>query len=172
MRFPKRHFADTFTLLRIILGLTLFLSGFIDRQAELARDIWLLVLAWSTDMVDGRISRSLKTAGTTWLGKQDVYVDMFVSIMVLLYMAVTGLLGIVFILAYLLIWGVVFLRWGLRPQLAQVFQNPIYAIFVYFTLQSAPSVLPLLAIWASISLILFWRRVIELLKDLINSVIK
>lgn len=55
-----KHIADLFTFLRLILGLVLLWSGLVDRKAALAQDIWTLVLAWSTDMVDGRISRSLR----------------------------------------------------------------------------------------------------------------
>ncbi len=165
-----KHIADLFTFLRLILGLVLLWSGLVDRKAALAQDIWTLVLAWSTDMVDGRISRSLKTDHKTWLGKNDVYVDMFFSVAVLCYMGATNLLPIALLIVYLLLWSAVFIRWGIPTILAQIFQNPIYAYFIFLTVQSAPSVLPWLLLWSLIALLIFWRRLFELLRNVISAV--
>jgi hypothetical protein len=196
-----KQIPDMLTLLRLILALVLFGSGLIDGEAYLARDIWLLVIAWTTDMADGRISRSLKkehrlvgvrivwpaavskkyeliqgivdkqkSQNTSWLGQNDVYVDMIVSIAVLGYLTVTSLLPLWLSLAYLLIWGVLFLRWGVPDVFAQVFQNPIYAVFVFLTVQSEPAVLPWLLLWAAVALIFFWRRMLQLLKGLFRAV--
>ena len=165
-----KRIADFFTLLRLILGAALVWSGVVDGQAAPARDIWLLVMAWSTDMVDGRISRWMKTSGQTWLGKNDVYVDMFVSAAVLVYLAVTSLLPVWLLVLYLLLWGALVLKWGLPPIFAQAFQNPIYAFFVFVTVQSAPGVLPWLLIWALLALAFFWRRLFELLRGVFRAI--
>jgi hypothetical protein len=196
-----KQIPDLLTLLRIVLAVVLFGSGLIDGQATLGRDIWLLVIAWTTDMADGRIARSLKkeprlvglrlrwpaaltrrydaikgivvhqrTKNTSWLGQHDVYVDMFVSLAVLGYLAVTNLLPLWLPLAYLLIWSLVFLRWGIPDIFAQVFQNPIYAVFVFLTIQSEPAVLPWLLLWAGIALLFFWRRMLQLLKGLFGAI--
>lgn len=166
----KKHAADLLTLARVILGLFLAWSGLVDGRAALSRDIWILVLAWSTDMIDGRISRSLKTAHQTWLGRNDVYVDMFFSLTVLVYLTATGLLLPGIAVGYLLVWGALFLYWRAIPPLAaQVFQNPIYAYIVFLTFQSAPAVVPWLLLWAAVALLLFWRRMVELLRSVFGS---
>lgn len=192
---------DMLTLLRLVLAVVLFGSGLIDGKATLGRDIWLLVIGWTTDMVDGWLSRSLsreprlvglrlvlpdvltkkydaikgivvsqKIKNTSWLGQHDAYVDMFVSVAVIGYMAVTGLLPLWLILAYLLLWSMLFLRWGIPEILAQVFQNPIYAVIVFLTVQSKPEVLPWLLLWAVIALIFFYRRMLQLLKSVFRSI--
>lgn len=167
-----KRIADLFTLLRLALGLGLISSGVVDGTANLAQDIWMLVMAWSTDMVDGRISRSMNTNGKTWLGKHDVYVDMFVSIAVLIYLAVTSLLPLWLMFAYLLVWGALILKWGLPPIFAQIFQNPIYAYFLVVTMLKAPWVLPWLLLWGLVALIFFWRRLAELLKSVWATVFR
>jgi hypothetical protein len=155
---------DLLTLLRVACAVAMAGSALAGR-ADLSRDIWLLVASWTTDMVDGRLSRSLSPGYSSWLGKNDVYIDMFVSLVVLFYLGVTGLLPLWAVLAYLLVWGVLFLWKGIPPLFAQVFQNPIYAYFVILTLQQAPQVLPWLLLWALVGLLLFGRRLVELYND-------
>ena len=120
-------------------------------------------------MVDGRLSRSLKTDHSTWLGKNDVYVDMFVSAAILFYMTVSGLLALWLVLIYLLVWSVLFLRYGISPLFAQIFQNPIYAFFVFFTVKAEPWVLPWLLLWALVMLAFFWQRALELFNDTVRA---
>jgi hypothetical protein len=154
--------------MRVVLAL-LLVGASLDGRPALGRDIWLLVASWSSDMIDGRLSRSLNTDHTTWLGKNDVYIDMLVSVAVLFYLAVTGLLMLWLALLYLLIWGALFLRYGIPPLLAQLFQNPIYAYFVFLTVQAEPALLPWLLLWACVFLLLFWRRALELYYETVRS---
>lgn len=165
-----RRMPDLLTFSRGVLGLFLIGLGVVNGTAALAQDIWILVLAWTTDMLDGRISRSLHTDNQTWLGKNDVYIDLFVSLAVLGYLTLTGLLAAGIAVVYLLIWGAVFLRWGIPPMAAQVFQNPIYAFFVFLTVQSAPGVLPWLLVWAAAAMALFWRRWIQLMRNIFKTI--
>lgn len=160
---------DTLTFLRVVFAVILISTG-LDGRANLSRDIWLLVASWTSDMVDGRLSRSLKIDHTTWLGKHDVYVDMFVSVAVLFYLTATRLLPLWLVLTYLLVWILIFVRFGIPPLAAQVFQNPIYAAFVFFTLQDAPHVLPWLLLWAAVSAAFFWRRILELYNDSVRTI--
>ena len=162
-----KRFPDMLTLLRVVLAVALIwiaLSG----RADLARDIWLLVISWSTDMVDGWLSRKLKVDQTSWLGKNDVYVDMFVSTAALFYLAVSAYLPLWLVILYLVVWGGLFLWRGIPPLFAQVFQNPIYACFLFFAIQAAPNVLPWLLLWALIGLLFFWRRVVELYNETVR----
>ena len=165
-----RRVPDLLTLSRGVLGLMLVWLGAVNTTAALAQDIWILVLAWTTDMLDGRISRSLRTENQTWVGKNDVYIDLFVSLAVLAYLTLTGLLALGIAVAYLLVWGAVFLRWGMPPVAAQVFQNPIYAWFVFLAVRAAPEVLPWLLLWAAAAMALFWRRWVQLMRDLFKTV--
>jgi phosphatidylglycerophosphate synthase len=165
----KKHIADAITLFRVFLGFFLLGAALLDGKAWLSRDIWILVLSWTTDMVDGWISRTLKTAHKTWLGKNDVYVDMFVSIAVLVYLGATGLLPLSILVIYLLVWSLVFWRWGIPAVLAQVFQNPIYLYFVFLTVQAEPSILLWLLLWGLAASVLFWRRGLELYRNLTQA---
>jgi phosphatidylglycerophosphate synthase len=167
-----KHIADGLTLSRVLLGLFLAGSGVMSGKPALAQEIWILVVAWSTDMVDGRISRWSKNPRQTWLGKNDVYVDMFMAVTVLIYLVATGLLPIAIVGIYLLVWGALFWRWGIPPLFAQVFQNPIYAYFVVMTVIAAPFVLPWLLAWATASAALFWRRLLELAQSVFRAILQ
>lgn len=158
---------DLLTLLRVACAVGLALSG-IDGRPDLPRDIWLLVASWTTDMVDGRLHRMLSPNYHSWLGKNDVYIDMFVSMVVLFYLGTTELLPLWATLAYLVVWGVMFVWRGIPPLFAQVFQNPIYAYFVYQVVSREPQVLPWLLLWALVGLLLFWRRMLELYNDTVR----
>jgi hypothetical protein len=160
----EKHLADVLTFSRVFLGLYLIWSGLVDGRAALAQDVWILVLAWSTDIVDGRISRTLSPGHQSWLGKNDVYVDMFFSVSVLVFLMITGLLPVEIGLVYMIVWGALMARWGIPPLFAQFFQNPIYAYFLILTALAAPWVFPWLLLWALVAALLFGTRMIELLK--------
>ncbi len=165
-----KRIPDFFTALRIVLGMILVGSGIVNGAGAIAADIWLLVASWSTDMIDGRLSRSLKTASQTWLGRNDVYVDMFLSLAVLAYLTVTAILPLWIALVYLLVWGAIFSRWGLKELFAQIFQNPIYLAFVVFTVMAQPAVLPWLLLWGFVAFVFFYKRMFELLHNMASAI--
>jgi cardiolipin synthase (CMP-forming) len=170
--FSGNQVADLITLSRCILALSLLWIGLVEGRAVLVRDIWILVLAWSTDIVDGQIARSLNASDRSWVGRNDVYVDMFFSVAVLVYLASTGFLPIEIMALYLLVWAALFLRWGIPTLFAQVFQNPIYAYFVYLTVKSSPSIAPWLLLWALVFMALFWRRLFQLMQEILSTMRK
>jgi hypothetical protein len=155
---------DALTVMRIVFAGMLAAAG-LDGRADLGREVWLLVASWTTDMIDGRLSRTWLPDYHSWLGQQDVYIDMFVSLSALFYLVMTGLLPLWVALVYLLVWGVLFLLKGVPAFFAQVFQNPIYAVFVFLAVQAEPWVLPWLLLWALLSLLLFGRRLVEIYNE-------
>lgn len=166
----REYAADALTLTRILLAAGLILVALVERQANLGRDIWLLVLAWTTDMLDGNLARRFGTVKRSWLGSADVYIDMFVALALMVYMLATGLVSLPLAVGYLLVWGIVFWRFGFPALLAQVFQNPIYAGFLVLTALHAPQVLPWLGLFTAVGLLLFWRRLAQLLGNVWQSI--
>jgi phosphatidylglycerophosphate synthase len=156
---------DLLTLSRAGLGFALAGTAVIGDSVTIWRDVWLLVLAWTTDIFDGHLARAFRVSGKSWLGSKDVFIDMFFSTTVLFYLTVTGLLPAVLALVYLAVWAGLFLKWGFLPMLAQVFQNPIYAAFVYFAVVAQPLIIIGLMLWALMSMIFFWRRALTLLQN-------
>jgi phosphatidylglycerophosphate synthase len=167
--FTLKHPADFLTFLRCLLGLALVWVGVVEGVKSLALASGMILLGWTTDALDGHLARTWKSAKGTWFGKYDVYVDMYFAGTVLVYLWLSGLLLFAAAFGYLLVWGMVFLRWGMPPLLAQIFQNPIYAYFIVSIILLVPLVLPWLFLWGVTAGLLFRNRVVRLARQTLKT---
>jgi hypothetical protein len=116
--------------------------------------VWILILNWTGDLLDGRIARRSRVYYQTWLGDQDLEVDMLFSAGLLIYMISSGFINPWLALAYFLLWGLVFWNMGIVRSLGMLFQTPIYGWFIVVSLLQVPEHGRFLLIWILISLIL------------------
>ncbi len=85
--------ADGLTLLRVLLSLGLVLLG-LRGKAALSTVVCVTVLAWFTDLVDGRLaSRSNDPQRRSWFGRHDAEADLSVALGVSAYLTLSGYLA-------------------------------------------------------------------------------
>jgi hypothetical protein len=130
-----KQVADLLTGLRVVLAFSFVVVGVTQGVESLPLAIWMLIVCWVTDCLDGLLARRSSRQYHTWLGDNDLGVDMVVSVGLLIYIIETGFLTVAQGVVYGLVWGVVFLRVGIPRSLGMLFQAPIYGVFLYISLQ-------------------------------------
>ena len=128
--------ADILTTLRFGLAWIILWLGMGDGADALPTAIMVLVLAWTTDVLDGPLARHDPTGRHTWIGDRDLEVDISVSIGVLAYLALVGFVPPKIALGY----GIgcaVLLQQTRSRHLAWAVQAPPYAGIIYVALRDA-----------------------------------
>jgi phosphatidylserine synthase len=158
----KRRLPDLLTASRALIALAIL--GLIPAGPGALRSVTLLLLlGWTTDMLDGRVARKLEKE-PTWIGEHEFQFDMLMVLASSVYLVATGLVpqgvGIAYLttavlLSLLLARGENFLRFKAFTMLVAF--PWVFAPFIvaYFHERQA-AYLGLL--WMAAALVLDWRR--------------
>jgi hypothetical protein len=156
MAYAKR-LADLLTASRVLFALIFVWLGLSGVPESLPAAGFILLASWITDLLDGPIARQSE-ADPTWIGDHDLEVDAVVSLGVLVYLVGAGFLEFTYAVAYILLWVVIFWRWGWRPDPAMLFQAPIYLWFIVVAVRYAPQVGWWLAAYPVVAVVVTWPR--------------
>jgi hypothetical protein len=133
-----KQIADLLTGLRVALAFSLPIIGVMYGADALILAIWILLFSWITDALDGPLARRSSRQYHTWIGDNDLGVDMTVSFGLLIYMLLSGYLTLASGLIYISVWGLYFLRFGVPRSLGMLVQAPIYGFFIWVAMIEAP----------------------------------
>ncbi len=153
-----KQVADLITMARALLALFLAWIGFAQGVAGLPLAVWTMIVDWTGDSIDGPIARRSSVYYHTWIGDHDLQIDMLVSAGLLAYMLASGFVQVWVAGLYLLIWLLIFWRWGAASVLGMLFQAPIYGWFIWIAMREIPSVGVWLIIWILVALIVTWPK--------------
>jgi hypothetical protein len=153
-----KQVADLITLLRGGLAFVLIGLGLIQGAAGLPLAIITLLLAWTSDSLDGPIARRSRVQYTTWIGEHDLEMDILVSMGLLVYMLAASLVNLQLVVIYLLVWAVVFWRWGIARSLGMLIQAPIYGWFIWVSIRDVPHLGWWLIYWILAVVLITWPR--------------
>ena len=133
-----KQFADLLTGLRIALAFVFPIIGAEYGVDALTLAIWVLLFSWITDALDGPLARRSSRQYHTWLGDNDLGIDMTVAFGLLIYMILSGYVTSMLGLIYIIVWGLYFLRFGVPRSLGMLAQAPIYLFFIWVAMTDAP----------------------------------
>lgn len=153
-----KQVADFITVARALLAVFLAWLGFTQGAAGLPVAVWTMIIDWSGDALDGPIARRSRVFYHTWIGDHDLQIDMLVSAGLLVYMLAAGFVEVWVAGVYLLIWLLIFWRWGAASVLGMLFQAPIYGWFVWVALREVPAIGIWLIVWMAFALITTWPK--------------
>ena len=153
-----KQIADLLTMTRILLALLLAWLGLSRGPDVLPLTCWLVIVAWTSDVLDGALARRSRVQYHTWLGDHDLEVDMFFSTGVLFYLVAAGYFDLRLAVAYLLVCGLVFWHWGLHRALGMLVQAPVYGWLIWVAVRAAPKSGLLLIVWILGAVIITWPR--------------
>ncbi len=153
-----KQVADLVTLARGLLAFWFARLGFTQGEQGLPLAVWLLFAAWTGDALDGPIARRSRVYYHTWLGDHDLEIDLTVSAGLLVYMLAAGYVEWHVAAVYILIWALVFLRWGFARSLGMLIQAPIYAWFIWVAVTEPPFMGWWLVGWIVAAVVLTWPR--------------
>ena len=156
--FDAKLAADFITAARGMLGFVMIWLGLTQGADALPVVITLLLLDWTGDFVDGSIAKSSRHPRRTWIGDSDIYVDLFVSIGLGIYLIQAGFVGFVLGFWYILGWILILWRFGLDKNLLMLAQTPIYLWFIITSLRVIPESGYWLVIWVLAALMINWKR--------------
>jgi len=156
--FDAKLVADFITATRGMLGFVMIWLGFTRGAEALPIVVMLMLLDWTGDFVDGTIARRSRHPRRTWIGSSDIYVDLFVSIGLGIYLIEAGYIGFVIGFWYILGWILILWRFGLDKNLLMLAQTPIYLWFIITTLRVIPESGYWLVVWVLIALTINWKR--------------
>ena len=152
-----KHLADLLTASRVLLALIFAWLGLAGARDSLPLAGFLLLASWITDLLDGPLARQSK-AGPTWIGDHDLEADVAVSLGLLVYLVGVEYLEPIYAAVYVLLWGIIFWRWGWHRDPAMLFQAPIYLWFIVVSMQHAPQVGWWLVGYVAVVIVVTWPR--------------
>ncbi len=149
--------ADTLTAGRFFVALLIFWLGLRVGRSALPNVTLALVLGWASDVLDGALARRDPNKRRTWLGDNDLGVDVCVALGLLCYLTFSGYVSPAIAVSYILMTGA--LIWYFRSRaLAMAAQAPVYAILLYLALREATTYGALAVGWIVFVVIVTWPR--------------
>lgn len=150
--------ADLITATRGLLGVGIIWLGLTQGNHALPMVVFLMLLDWTGDFVDGGIAHRSRHPRRTWIGDRDIFVDLFVSLCLGIYLIAAGFVEIEFGLWYLIGWVLILLHFGLDKNLLMLIQTPIYLYFILIALRVFPEGGNWLIVWVLVATVINWRR--------------
>jgi phosphatidylglycerophosphate synthase len=152
-----------------ILGLSLVGPGALRAVA------FLLLLGWTTDMVDGRLARRWEK-NPTWIGEHEFHIDMLMVLASTMYLVLAGLVPPGPSLAYVGVGTVIswtvhrrsrdFLRF---KAVTMILACPWVFMPFVVALWHDPATVWTGVIWAAVAMTLDWRRFLGVVGDFIEG---
>jgi hypothetical protein len=153
-----KQVADLITFARLAVAVFFIWLGIHDGSDALPIVVWLMLLDWIGDFLDGTLARRSRRKYQTWIGNHDLEVDMSVAAGLLLYLMASGLVHPLVGWIYLVIWGFIFLWLGIPPSLGMLFQAPVYGYLLWIALAFIPRHGFWLVAWIAAVVILTWPK--------------
>lgn len=150
--------ADLITGTRGLLGFVMLWLGITRGAQALPIIVLIMLLDWTGDFVDGGIARLSRHPRRTWIGDSDIYVDLFLSLCLGMYLILCGFVAFSLGFWYLLGWALFLWRFGLDKNLLMLMQTPIYLFFILTALRVFPDDGNWLVVWVVIATAINWRR--------------
>jgi hypothetical protein len=153
-----KYAADFLTFSRLLIAASLALVGWILGPDGLIISTILMIYSWGSDILDGSLARLSRVTKVTWIGSHDLYFDMFVAVGLLIYLTAAGFVKPTVSIVYILLWGLLFWRFGILSFLGKLFQTPIYAWFLFTTFRYEPLYAVVIVFFLLLAIIFTWPR--------------
>jgi len=148
--------ADLLTLSRVPMGLAVVYAGLDRGTTALPLVVWLSLLAWTVDSVDGHLKRASRKA-PGWIGRHDLTFDVFFNGCVAFFLTVSGIISAWLFSAWL--GAVSLVRFRLRSRSGAIAANALVVLtLVINAFQQAFALGSAIIGWAAVALALDRRR--------------
>jgi len=150
--------ADLITAARGLLGFVILWLGLTQGAHALPAVVLLMLIDWTGDFVDGGIAHRTRRPRRTRIGDSDIYIDLFVSLCLGVYLIRAGFVGFAVGFWYVIGWILILWRFGPDRNLLMLIQTPIYLYFILTALHVVPEGGNWLLIWVLMATAINWRR--------------
>ena len=156
--FDAKTVADLITATRGLFGLVMIWLGLTQGESTLPTVVVLMLLDWTGDFVDGGIAKRSRRPRRTFIGDSDLYIDLFVSLGLGIYLVSAGFVGLTFGACYVIAWTLLVWWFGLDRNLLMLVQAPIYLWLILTSLRVIPESGTWLIVWVLVATAINWRR--------------
>ena len=157
----SKQIADFLTLSRSILSFLFVWFGKDNDPQTLPYVIFLLLICWISDSLDGPLARRSRIQYQNIIGENDIFADLMVATGTTIYLMMTSYLNWYIGASFIIIFFYLFMRFGYKGSLGMLYQPIIYLYFIWVAVLYAPD----LAIWLLIYIVLItvfsWKRLLN-----------
>lgn len=168
-----KRVADGLTASRVLIACGIVLLSLGGKEA-LSWMIYLIILGWTTDVLDGELARRahrrLHDQGgweQTWLGAHDFALDMVMVYASFLYLTLVGYVPPTWTLGYTLIAAAFILLAGGSKSVTEIFAFPLVALPLLIAYREGLWVAYAYIAWIVVMLVLFWGRFVGVVREFI-----
>lgn len=158
-----KQVADILTWARTLLAIVLPILGITQGAKSLQLAFLLLIINWTVDSLDGVLARRSSVQYHTWIGDHDLEIDMLISAGALAYLVAAGFLSWQVAVIYVLVWLLVFWRFGVPHVMGVFFQIPIYLYFIIRATIEIPQIALWMVVWIVAAIIVTWPKFYKVL---------
>ncbi len=161
--------ADLLTGIRFSLGLALIYLGLFQYQLlNPTRLAFLLIISWTTDILDGNLARSGGQPGITWLGRHDLTADLVMESGIALFLVKNGSMDLYLLLSAVAI-GWFLWHWTDSFSWFQIVMALVYGAFLWQVLMYDPLAAGYIFLWLLLVVIFDYQRVKGAVRDFLQG---
>jgi len=146
---------DLLTGSRGIIAVVISFLGLVGPQA-LEAVILLIILGWTTDILDGRLARRYNK-GATWIGEREFVFDMVMVFSGLCYLVMAGFIPLVPAAIYVVV-AAVFIAYFRSKSVTMSFAFPVVTLPLIVAYFNAPRAAIWFVAWICLAVLFDWRR--------------
>ncbi|HCP32684.1 TPA: hypothetical protein DIT45_05545 [Candidatus Acetothermia bacterium] len=146
---------DWLTGSRGIIAVVISFLGLVGPQA-LEAVILLIILGWTTDILDGRLARRYHK-GATWIGEREFVFDMVMVFSGLCYLVMAGFIPLVPAAIYVAV-AFVFIAYFRSKSVTMSFAFPLVALPLIVAYFKASRAAICFVVWICLAALFDWRR--------------
>lgn len=162
----KSQLPDLLTASRGIIAATIISLGFVGPNI-LEFVILLIVIGWTTDILDGRLARRYQK-GSTWVGEREFGFDMLMVFSSLCYLVMAGFIPFIPAAIYIAV-AAAFIAYFRSKSVTMSFACPLSALPIIVAYFNAPRAAWGFIIWIMLALIFDWHRFKEVVRTFIKN---
>jgi len=158
---------DILTSSRGVIAVLIVALGFAGQRA-LAWVVFLTMIGWTTDILDGRIARR-QHKGPTWIGEHEFTFDMVMVFAAFYYLVMTGFVPVLPAVVYATVSALFIIVFNSKS-VTMLFAFPLVALLLIVAYYRAPHAAYIYIVWIVLALIYDWRRFFGVVREfLINA---
>jgi len=158
---------DILTASRGVIAALIIALGFVGQRA-LGWVIFLTMIGWTTDILDGRLARR-QNKGPTWIGEHEFAFDMMMVFAALCYLVMAGFVPVLPAAIYVTV-ALLFIIFFQSKSVTMSFAFPLVALPLIVAYFRSPSAAYIYVAWIAVALLYDWRRFFGVVREFLVNI--
>lgn len=158
---------DILTASRGVIAALIIALGFVGPRA-LGWVIFLTMIGWTTDILDGHLAR-YQHKGPTWIGEHEFAFDMMMVFAALCYLVMAGFVPVLPAAIYVTV-ALLFIIFFQSKSVTMSFAFPLVALPLIVAYFRSPSAAYIYVAWIGLALLYDWRRFFGVVREFLVNI--